>query len=254
MRMPDSGEGERLLASAFHDLRDPLHTAVGYLDVLARQRDRLDEEGRECLAAASASLERIGRLIEQTLAYLRAGHTDVQLAPVALRDAVKRAWASVEGLARQARWKLEAGDLPLVWADAGALERILQNLLSNALNNRSSRPPVVTVSAVPMAGGWRVDVADNGVGIDQAGLAQLFRPFVRLRGHSGGTGLGLATCKQMAEALGGRIWADSQLDVGSVFHVWLPALPRARLKPASPPKPTAPSLHGRRSQPPMMGR
>jgi signal transduction histidine kinase len=103
------------------------------------------------------------------------------------------------------------------------LQQIFQNLVSNAIKYRGSRPPRIHVGAVQQDGVWRFSVQDNGIGIDPRYKDQVFGLFKRL--HSGGryagTGLGLAICKKLVERHNGRMWVESEPGVGSTFFFTL---------------------------------
>jgi signal transduction histidine kinase len=94
--------------------------------------------------------------------------------------------------------------------------------VANAIRYRSEAAPVVTISAARMVDGWQFSVADNGVGFDMSRAKHIFLPFKRLRQDGIGTGMGLPICKKIVESRGGRIWAESTVGVGSVFHFTIP--------------------------------
>jgi signal transduction histidine kinase len=115
--------------------------------------------------------------------------------------------------------------LPVVEGSPAQFERLLRNLVSNAIKFHGDEPPVITVSAEEGEGEWVVAVRDNGIGIDPAKAERIFELFQRLHSQDeyAGTGMGLAICKRIVERHGGRIWVDPVPDGGSVFRFTLPA-------------------------------
>ncbi|HEX9934507.1 MAG TPA: ATP-binding protein, partial [bacterium] len=114
--------------------------------------------------------------------------------------------------------------LPTVRADPGLLERLLQNLVANAVKYRSERPPDVHVSAFKQSTEWVFSIRDNGIGIAAGDCERIFGIFQRLNAKESysGTGLGLAVCKKIVERHGGRIWVESETGKGSTFFFTIP--------------------------------
>lgn len=185
---------------------------TSYLKLVERRyRDRLDQDGMEFIDFAVDGAERMRRLINDLLAFSRAGRGEMELVPVDLGDAVRTAFRSLEVQARTVGARLEpAPDLPRVAADRDALVRVLQNLFSNALKYGDDAPPVIRVSAEPSGGEWEVAVEDDGIGIPEDQRERVFEIFrqLKIKPDADGTGIGLAICRRLVEAQGGRIWAE----------------------------------------------
>lgn len=121
------------------------------------------------------------------------------------------------------------------------------NLVGNSLKfRRPDRAPSISISAARDEGGWRLSVADDGIGIDPAHRDRVFGMFQRLHPRDAypGTGVGLAVCERIVQRHGGRIWADQAPGGGSVFHVFLPD---PEPEPGRPDRPGAalPAVHQR---------
>jgi light-regulated signal transduction histidine kinase (bacteriophytochrome) len=109
--------------------------------------------------------------------------------------------------------------LPSIMGDRAQLVQLFQNLIGNAIKYRSERTPQVRVSGERRADHWVISVEDNGMGIEQEYLLTIFQAFRRLHGSNlPGTGLGLAICERIVEGFGGKIWAESEAGVGSIFR------------------------------------
>lgn len=221
---------EELEAFAYatsHDLRQPLRTVISYLTLLeGNLKDTLDADGREFLDFARDGAKRMDQLILDILAYSRVGRMTHPFEPCALRDIVDIVIANLEAAIREAGAAISiVSELPEVAGDWGELTRLLQNLIGNAVKYRSpDRAPLITLAAATENGFWHLTVSDNGIGIAAEHRERIFGIFQRLhrREEYEGTGIGLALCRKIAEHHGGRIWVESELGAGSVFHVTLP--------------------------------
>jgi|GEM_PF-5835498 len=217
-------ELEQFAYVASHDLREPLRMVAGYLGLLERrlQDQGLDERSREYVRFAVDGAMRMDALINDLLAYSRAGGRGGPLTPTDLDRAARTALSHLADLVEGADICLE--DLPTVRADERQMVQLFQNLLGNALKYRSERPLRVRVSAHHERGKWVIAVEDNGIGIDPAHQERIFEMFQRLhaRDEYEGTGIGLAIAKKIVERHGGRIWVESDGRSGSTFRFSLP--------------------------------
>jgi signal transduction histidine kinase len=120
-----------------------------------------------------------------------------------------------------------APDLPLAWADSRLIERVIQNLLDNAIKFTDSGAEIhVKAGLESEDNDWSlVSVSDSGPGIPADIRDRRFLKFTTARHQQSGTGLGLAFCKMAVEAHGGRIWVESQEGHGATFYFTLPPLP-----------------------------
>jgi light-regulated signal transduction histidine kinase (bacteriophytochrome) len=145
---------------------------------------------------------------------------------VDLGDALDTALRTLGARIEEAGARVEVrGTLPTVEGSASQFERLLRNLVANAIKFRGEEDPVVEVSAERAGDEWVVSVCDNGIGIDPAKAGRIFDVFQRLHSQEryDGTGMGLAICKRIVERHGGRIWVVPASGGGSVFAFALPA-------------------------------
>jgi two-component system, OmpR family, sensor histidine kinase KdpD len=210
-----------LLRAVSHDLRSPLTAIVASADALASDELHLDPDDREGLVAAireeAARLDRVvGNLLD--LSRLEAGVIDSHPQLWSADDLVAQALDSLRGERERVIVELDP-EAPPVRVDAGQIERVLANLVGNALRFSPPGSPVV-VRVEHGSTELRVHVVDRGPGIDAGERGALFQPFHR--GAGGGSGLGLAIARGFAEANGGRLWTQED-PVGGHFVLALPA-------------------------------
>jgi two-component system, OmpR family, sensor histidine kinase KdpD len=212
-----------LLAAVGHDLRTPLAGIKASVSTL-RQTDVQwsDEQRRELLAAIEESADRLDAIVENLLdaSRLEAGALSVQPQPVALDEVIGAALLSVPG-ARDAVSVDVPEDLPLVKADPGLLERVLANLIENAVRHGGGGPVEVVATAGELDA--RVKVVDHGAGVPRAERERLFQPFQRAGdGSPQGAGLGLTVARGFTEAMDGVLIADGSEGGGLTMRLRLP--------------------------------
>jgi PAS domain S-box-containing protein len=221
-----NAELEHFAYVASHDLQEPLRMVASYTQLLAkRYRGRLDTDADEFIAYAVDGCTRMQRLINDLLAYSRAGANAKAPRKISSEVALQEALTNLQASIAESGAVVTHDALPIVTMDDTQLTQVFQNLIGNAVKYRSSAAPRVHVSAA--AGDdkeWVFSVRDNGLGIDPQYFEKIFVLFQRLHGRDEfeGTGIGLAVCKKMLERIGGRIWLDSQLHHGSSFHFAVP--------------------------------
>jgi len=226
-----NAELEQFAYVASHDLRQPLRQVASYVSLLERMyADKLDEEGRQFIGFARSGAERMDRLIVDLLEYSRIGRRTRGPETVPVADMLAEPVRILTPVAEEAGGTIlmeVAEDAGVISGERMELERLMQNLIGNAMKYKSpERPPLVTVRAVrnQSAGVLEISVADNGIGIAAEHFDRIFGIFQRLHGRDEyeGTGIGLAVCKKIVDHHKGRIWLESKLGEGSVFHVTLP--------------------------------
>jgi two-component system sensor histidine kinase KdpD len=213
-----------LLATISHDLRAPLAAAQAAVSGLRSHNIRLTSDDRdELLAAAAESLDLLGSLVENLLdaSRLQAGALAVFPSPADLGEIVA---ASLYGAGPQAR--TVKADIPSglreVMADSAILERVIVNLVGNALRY-STAPPLLTARAV---GDWvELRVIDHGPGIPETDRKRMFLPFQRFGDQSSrvNVGLGLVVSRGLAETMGGSVHPEETPGGGLTMVVSLPA-------------------------------
>jgi signal transduction histidine kinase len=172
---------------------------------------------------ASIAIARAQAVLEGAL---RASSPDAEVPATDVSTVLDRALQSVAGGIAQSGAIVERGELPTVRADAIALERVLVNLVVNAIAHaRPGEAPHIEVGARQQGQGWLISVRDHGPGVPPQIRELAFEPGVRGFSPDGpvGFGLGLATVRRLVEQQGGRAWIDPDTDDGTCVQMLLPA-------------------------------
>ena len=217
-----------LLNAVGHDLRTPLAAAKAAVSSLAADVDWSPGQRGELLQTADEALDRLTDLVTNLLdlSRLQVGSLPVVPVAVGLEDVVARALDHVDP---EAKVEVDVpADLPAVHADAGLLERVIANVVQNALRYAPADVPVRVAGSAHQS---RVElrVIDRGPGIDAAQAEAVFRPFQRTDDSSAGgagVGLGLAIARGFAEAMGGSVSAEPTPGGGATVVIALAAAPK----------------------------
>jgi two-component system sensor histidine kinase KdpD len=215
-----------ILAAVGHDLRTPLASIKAAASSLRASDVTFTAEDREeLLATVEESTDRLDALVENLLdmSRLQAGVLSSHPRPVALDEVVARALLQAPDAPVEVAF---GDDLPLAYADPGLLERVVANLVSNAVRASAMRGPQGTVTLrAGAADGWvRLDVIDHGSGVPAADRERMFEPFQRLGDATaeGGPGLGLAIAQGFTGAMGGTVTPSDTPGGGLTMTVALP--------------------------------
>jgi signal transduction histidine kinase len=218
----------RFTADASHELRSPLALMRSELEgTLARSRTPAEYE--RVLRDLEAEVEHMSRMVDQLLMLARAdagalqpAATDLDVADFLHETAAR--WRPMADQ-RHVRLDVDAPDSGNVSADPDLLRRVMDNLIDNATRH-SPAGTAVRLSGAPTAGGWSIEVHDEGPGIPAAARAALFERFARVDGararDGGGAGLGLALSRAIAESHGGSLQLADQNGRGATFRLFLP--------------------------------
>ena len=209
--------------SVSHDLRAPLRHIDGFVQLLAkREVENLDDTSAHYLDVISAAVSRMGKLIDELLAFSRTGRQELKSRRVDLNLLVKQSQQElvppIEG--RNIEWKISK--LPPVDGDPVLLGLVMTNLMSNAIKyTRNRENAAIEIGALDdSAKQATIFVRDNGAGFDMQYADKLFGVFQRLHRENEfeGIGIGLATVQKIVNRHGGRIWAEAEPDKGATFY------------------------------------
>jgi PAS domain S-box-containing protein len=217
----------QFLSTISHEFRTPLTAIIGYSELLANAPDAATVA--DDLAVIHREASRLGRMVDDILLIDRidAGHLPLNPGPVDLNALARDVAETFRPLAERHTVSLELDPaLPGIDGDRDRLSQALTNLVSNAVKY-SPEGGNITVVTRGNHDGVYISVRDEGIGIAADDLSRIFDRFERVEsgitGRIAGTGLGLAIAREIAGLHGGRLWAESELGVGSTFYLAIPA-------------------------------
>jgi PAS domain S-box-containing protein len=218
-------ELERFASVAAHDMKEPLRMISQFMTLLkSKYQGQLDEKANKYIDVSIDGAKRMSQLIQDILDYARIEDKNAPIESVSLENVVLSSTAFLEAIIEESGAKITWDKLPDVPGRPTALRMMFQNLIGNALKYRKPNvAPIIHISAKKVTVGWEISVSDNGLGIPEEYLPKIFDMFVRVQNRTDypGTGMGLATCRKIAQLHGGDIRVESELNKGSVFTVIL---------------------------------
>jgi light-regulated signal transduction histidine kinase (bacteriophytochrome) len=215
---------------AAHDLQQELRTITTFMSLAEESRPNVSDPNFEkYLAVSKEGAARMQALVRDILAYVRAGSEPPNLAPASLSIALRWARYALAANLKEMNAEIEEGSLGDADIDVGEIGIVFQNLLTNAIKFRKTgeRPRIRIAGSKTDGDEWVVSVHDEGIGFDPQYSRKIFEPFERLHGANKypGTGIGLAICKKLVQAHGGRIWAEGRPGEGATFYFTVAAAP-----------------------------
>jgi light-regulated signal transduction histidine kinase (bacteriophytochrome) len=217
-------ELEQFAYVASHDLQEPLRMVAAYTQLLSeRYRGKLDSQADKYIGYAVEGAVRMQGLIQDLLAFSRAGRQGLDLTTIECDSAVTGALQNLQAAIAESGAVVLHDPLPAVTGNAVQLQQVFQNLIGNAIKFRGQDAPVIQIEAQPQGADWLFSVRDNGIGIAPEKADGVFTIFRRLhtRAEYPGNGIGLSICKKIIEQHGGKIWVAPHSGPGTVFQFTL---------------------------------
>lgn len=207
---------------ASHDLKAPLRTVSSFAYLLKQKSySLLDEKSKGYLDIVVKSSGNMQLLIDDLLRFSRVGTQKVKLKTLNLDDILQRILIELNTNIKEAKAKIEVGDLPSsIIADESMMIQIFQNLIGNAIKfRRENITPIINVTSEDKGNFWEFAIADNGIGIKKENYSKIFGTFEKLHSNDvfEGTGLGLSICQKISQNHGGNIWVEANENNGSTF-------------------------------------
>jgi PAS domain S-box-containing protein len=220
-------ELEAFTYSVSHDLRAPLRAVDGFSRMVIEDcAADIDADGRRMLGVIRSETQRMGRLIDDLLAFSRLGRLPIELFPVDMRQLVRETFDELAAREPEREFKLDLHRLAIASGSEALIRQVWVNLLSNAVKfTRKREICEIEIGCLPGDDGDTVYyVKDNGSGFDMRHSGKLFGIFQRLHSQEEfpGTGVGLALVERIIHRHGGKIWAESEVGRGAAFYFSLP--------------------------------
>ncbi len=217
-------ELEDFAYSASHDLKEPLRMVKSFLGLLEiKYKNKLDDKANQYIHFAVDGASRMQNLIEDLLEFSRVGRYHTQFSTISLNDIVQIALKNLHAQIEESRATIEISDkLPVIQASENEMNRVFQNLISNAIKFRKdNQNPVISIGSESKDIHHTIWVKDNGIGIEHNKLDEVFDIFKRLNSQEKypGTGIGLAICRKIVERHNGSIFTTSEPGAGSTFFI-----------------------------------
>lgn len=217
---------------ASHDLREPMRTIVSFSQLLHKSAaKKLNENELEFLSFIQEGTRRIETLVNGLLTYAKINNTPSSIKAIDLNGIIDQVCQDLNRLIEDKRAYIQVDQIQSqIHCDPARMYQLFQNLISNAIKyGKEGIAPIVKIN-------YRCDeqyhyfsIADNGVGIAPQFFERVFGLFKTLQSKSisDSSGIGLTTCKKIIEQMGGKIWLESEKNIGSTFHFTLPVNPQS---------------------------
>ena len=219
-------ELEAFAFSVSHDLRAPLRAIDGFTRILMEDYvKKLDDEGKRLGSIIQSNARKMGKLIDDLLAFSRLGRTSMQFSGIDMKNMANAIYHEATSSSERKRITFSVADLPNAYGDTNMLRQVWTNLISNAIKFSSKREKaVISITGTQDNEKTTYRISDNGAGFDMQYVNKIFDVFQRLHGDSEfpGTGVGLSLVQRIIQRHKGKIWAESEIDKGATFYFSLP--------------------------------
>lgn len=221
-----NSELEQYAYIASHDLQEPLRVTSSLLQRLQlKYGDQLDEKANKYIELSIENAKRMRTFVQDLLEFSKVGNEKETAAFVDLNELLDEIKLDLQKTISEEKAIVTADHLPVVYCERMKMKQVLCNLISNAIKYRHPGiPPRVFIKGIRELNYWKIQVMDNGIGIDGSFHDRIFELFQRLHADSSytGTGIGLTIAKKIVEKWNGKIGLQSEPGAGSTFFFTLP--------------------------------
>jgi signal transduction histidine kinase len=224
------------LSIASHELKTPLTTIKAFTQLALAEGEGCSETIRMYLAKINLQADKLNKLIHQLLdiSKVETGQMDFTMEEVSMNGYINETVALLAKSIPTNPFLIDLQDDVIAGIDKLRLEQVFSNILVNAAKYSKERSPIRITSAIEPGKFLRISIRDEGIGMSERNMQRVFEKFFRAeetaRSYSG-LGMGLYIASRIINGHGGRIWIDSELDVGSTFHFTIPYVRMASVLP-----------------------
>lgn len=219
-------ELEQFAFVASHDLQEPLRMISSFMELLNRKYGTLlDEKAQQYIYFATDGAKRMKQIINDLLDYSRASQLTATKEEVDLNGMISDFLQLRRKLISEKSATITPENLPRLISYKASITQVFHCLLDNALKySKEGIAPIIEINCLENPEDWKFSIKDNGIGIDPKYFDKIFVIFQRLNREENytGTGIGLSIVKKHIEFLGGKIWVESELGVGTIFYFTIP--------------------------------
>lgn len=220
-----NSELESFSYSISHDLRAPLRSIHGYMNILAEEYgNQLDEEANRLINIILQNGQKMGQLIDDLLAFSRLGRSELNKSRISMDEMVSSILEEQKKYEKGREMEINISPMPFAHADHTTIRQVWVNLISNALKySRQRSKTIIQIGSMEKNSETVYFVKDNGAGFNMKYYDKLFGVFQRLHSHTEfeGTGVGLAIVQRIVSRHGGKVWAEAKVDEGATFYFTL---------------------------------
>lgn len=222
---------QELASFVSHDMKHPLRAINGFLELLEMNLgEDITESAKELIQEALSASDYMDMLLDDLLSYLETDKSGAKTEKIDTNEVIKRVVKQAELRFSGINIKITHDNLPTIYYGAALFERIIANLVDNAVKYCDEDPIKIHISSGRDDDHWIFSVQDNGIGVPESHKTKIFGMFERLqtKEDAEGTGIGLAICRKVVESYGGRIWVepvnhvDTDENQGSIFKFSVP--------------------------------
>jgi light-regulated signal transduction histidine kinase (bacteriophytochrome) len=220
-----NAELEQFAYVASHDLQEPLRMITSFMAQLEKKYGHLvDDKGKQYIHFAIDGAKRMRQIILDLLDFSRVGRTEDDQEEVDVNSIVNETLALNRKSLEETGAKVLFENLPVIRTYRVPFRQVFQNLVGNAIKYHADQAPVINISCKETKTQYQFAVKDNGIGMAPEYFDKIFIIFQRLHNKDeySGTGMGLAIAKKIVENLGGKIWVESAVGMGSTFYFTIP--------------------------------